>query len=67
MPKKKRKDKNFLKKKRKSMTNHLSTLISFPEPSQSVVGREIFKQMNLFLEYANSQFRFSDKRADIQM
>jgi hypothetical protein len=49
------------------MTNHLSTLISFPEPSQSVVGREIFKQMNLFLEYANSQFRFSDKRADIQM
>jgi hypothetical protein len=23
--------------------------------------------MNLFLEYANSQFRFSDKRADIQM
>ena len=42
-------------------------LISFPEPSPSVVGREFFKQLNLFLEYSNSQFRFSDKRAaDIQ-
>jgi hypothetical protein len=51
---KKRKDKKFKKKKRNSMTNHLSTPISFPESSPSVFGREILKQMNLFLEYANS-------------
>ena len=63
----KNEDKN-LNKKRNSMMKHLSTPISFPESSPSVVGREIFKQMNLFLEYSNSQFRFSDKRAaDIQL
>ena len=62
----KNEDKN-LNKKRNSMMKHLSTPISFPESSPSVVGREIFKQMNLFLEYSNSQFRFSDKSAEIQM
>ena len=35
--------------------------ISFPEPSPSVLVREIFKQMILFLEYSNSVFIFQIK------
>ena len=39
LPKRSTKRFNFLKKE-KSMTSHLSTPISFPEPSPFVVGRE---------------------------
>jgi hypothetical protein len=46
---------------------HLSTPISFPESSPSVVVREIFKQMNLFFGIFKFSFRFPDKRADIQL
>ena len=38
MPKKKEKIQIEKRKKRDSMTNHLSTTISFPEPSPSIVG-----------------------------
>ena len=37
MPKKKEKIQIEKRKKRDSMTNHLSTTISFPEPSPSIV------------------------------
>ena len=50
MPKKKEKIQIEKRKKRDSMTNHLSTTISFPEPSPSIVegGK---KMENNLIEY----------------